>query len=169
MSISKHLLNAEGEVVVQLASGWTLRSGVYNKNEPDALTSGEYVRLCRPDGEVETYWDQAEWRAEPALVMGAILNSAAGLRSERIDEISAAAPAAPVVQPSAGPLNEAIEALKLASECGGELDLEIYQAAHTGLIAMRDEIRAHDARLDDRQEPPTGDDYNQVLSILHLA
>lgn len=69
-----------GEIVVKLADGWTLRSGVYAPNDPDSLTSGEYVRLCRPDGSEYAYWDQDEWATDPALVMGAIINSAAGLR-----------------------------------------------------------------------------------------
>lgn len=72
--------NSEGEVVVQLADGCTLRSGVYQPNEPGALTSGEYVRLCDEYGNEILYWDQDEWATDPALVMGAIINSAAGLR-----------------------------------------------------------------------------------------
>ena len=74
------MINADGEVVVQLADGHSLRSGVYDPSAPDALTSGEYVRLCDPQGEELLYWDQSEWEADPALVMGAIINSAAGLR-----------------------------------------------------------------------------------------
>lgn len=76
-------INEDGEVVVNIADGWTLRSGVYDKNAPDALTAGEYVRLCHPDGEEYAYWDKAEWRDDPALVMGAIINSVAGLRMEK--------------------------------------------------------------------------------------
>ncbi len=73
---SDTLLNKDGEVVVTLADGWTLRSG------DDHFTSGGYVRLCRPDGSEYMQWDSAEWEADPALVMGAIINSAAGLRIE---------------------------------------------------------------------------------------
>lgn len=72
--MSDHLLNDDGEVVVELADGWTLRSGA------EQFTSGEYVRLVRPDGTEYAYWDNAEWQEDPVLVMGAILNSAAGLR-----------------------------------------------------------------------------------------
>lgn len=71
--------NEDGEVQVNLADGWSLRTGVYNKDEW-GLTSGEYVWLARPDGSEYAYWDQEEWSADPALVMGAILNAAAGLR-----------------------------------------------------------------------------------------
>lgn len=77
------LINEQGEVVVKLADGCSLRSGVYEPDAPDApdaLTSGEYVRLCDTDGTELLYWDQAEWATDPALVMGAIINSAAGLR-----------------------------------------------------------------------------------------
>lgn len=77
------LLDADGEVVVRLADGWTLRSGVYDPNDPAALTSGEYVRLVDPQGDEYAYWDQDEWATDPALVMGAIVNAAAGLRLER--------------------------------------------------------------------------------------
>lgn len=74
------LLNEDSEVVVQLADGWSLRSGVYDKDDPEAFTSGEYVRLVDPDGIEYCYWDESEWHDDPALVMGAILNSAAGFR-----------------------------------------------------------------------------------------
>jgi hypothetical protein len=63
-------LNEDGEVVLVLANGWTFRSG------GDDFTSGEYVRLCDPSGTESAYWDQAEWETDPALVMGAIINSA---------------------------------------------------------------------------------------------
>lgn len=67
-------LNDDGEIVVELASGWTLRSGVYN---PDTFISGEYIRLCDTTGLEIFYWDQDEWGTDPALVMGAIVNAAA--------------------------------------------------------------------------------------------
>lgn len=70
------ILNDDGEVVVELADGWTLRSGC----EHVLLVSGEWVRLCRPDGSEYAYWHNDEWEKDPVLVMGAILNSAAGLR-----------------------------------------------------------------------------------------
>lgn len=83
-AITENILDETGEVVVPLTDGWSLRSGAYDSKAPDALTSGEYVRLCRPDGSEYQYWDMEEWRADPSLVMGAIINSAAGLRlSER--------------------------------------------------------------------------------------
>ena len=68
------------EVIVNLADGCTLRSGVYDPHAEGALTSGEYVRLCDQSGEEVLYWDKDEWATDPALVMGAIINSAAGLR-----------------------------------------------------------------------------------------
>ncbi|MGH3608879.1 MAG: hypothetical protein ACRDRD_12430 [Pseudonocardiaceae bacterium] len=88
----RSILDASGEVVVELASGWTLRSGVYNQDAPDALTSGEYVRLCRPDRTEYAYWDQEEWATDPALVMGAIINSAAGLVLTRVEETNTKVP-----------------------------------------------------------------------------
>lgn len=70
------LRNEDGEVVVELADGWTLRSG----SSYETFVSGEYVRLCRPDGSEYVYWDHGEWSDDPILVMGAIINSAAGFR-----------------------------------------------------------------------------------------
>lgn len=71
------LTDGQGEVVVELASGWSLRSG------SDDFLSGAYVRLCRPDGSEHLYWDKEEWATDPELVMGAIINSAAGLILEQ--------------------------------------------------------------------------------------
>ena len=64
----------DGEVVVKLVDGWTIRSG------SETLTSGDYVRLCDENGEEYLYYDQAEWEEDPAVVMGAFINAAAGLR-----------------------------------------------------------------------------------------
>lgn len=64
------------EVIVELADGWTIRSGSSNPN----YTCGQYVRICRPDGNEYLYEDWAEWQEEPILVMGAIINAAAGYR-----------------------------------------------------------------------------------------
>lgn len=67
-------LNPEGEVVAELADGWTLVSGATD------YVSGEYVTLRRPDGTVYAHWDSVEWQEDPVLVMGAIINAAAGFR-----------------------------------------------------------------------------------------
>lgn len=67
------LLNEDGEIVVKLSDGWSLRSG------SETFVSGDYVRLCAPDGEEVIYWHHDEWERDPQLVMGAIMNSAAGL------------------------------------------------------------------------------------------
>lgn len=64
----------DNEVVVRLADGWTLRSGSTD------FSSGDYVRLVRPDGSEYLYWHNDEWRDDPTLVMGAIINAAAGFR-----------------------------------------------------------------------------------------
>lgn len=69
-------VNDPQEVVLRLANGCSLCSGVYNSSDPNALTCGEYVRLCNEAGEELLYWDQEEWATDPALVMGAIINAA---------------------------------------------------------------------------------------------
>lgn len=61
------------EVIVRLADGWSLQSG------SDTHRSGDYVRLCSPDGREHAYWHYEEWQEQPVLVMGAIINAAAGL------------------------------------------------------------------------------------------
>lgn len=73
------LVLVDGEVVVTLMSGWTLRSGIYDLEHvnDDAPVSGEYVRLVDPTGKEILYWDNSEWEADPTLVMGAIINTAA--------------------------------------------------------------------------------------------
>jgi len=76
-NLPENFINEDGEVVVELADGCSLRSGVYDGG---TFVSGEYVRLCDPKGEEILYWDQQEWKDDPALVMGAIINAAAGLR-----------------------------------------------------------------------------------------
>lgn len=70
------LLNADNEVVVHLPGGWTMRSGSHD----GGTVSGEYVRVCRPDGSDYVYYDKQEWADDPAIVMGAIMNIAAGFR-----------------------------------------------------------------------------------------
>jgi len=75
-AIADALQNKDGEVVVPVANGCTLRSGSTSSD----FVSGEYVRLCDPDGNELLYWDNEEWKEDPVLVMGAIINSAAGLR-----------------------------------------------------------------------------------------
>lgn len=61
------------ETVVELADGSTLRTAA-------GELLGSYVRLCEPDGDEYLYYDHVEWAEDPELVMGALLNAAAGLR-----------------------------------------------------------------------------------------
>ncbi len=75
-------LDENSEVVVQLANGFSLRSGVYEPDNPQSHYSGEYVRLCDSEGAEVLYWDQEEWANDPSLVMGAIINSASTANSE---------------------------------------------------------------------------------------
>lgn len=76
------------EVVVELADGWTLRSS------SEEFTAGDYVRLCKPDGTEYCYWHYDEWQDDPRLVMGAIVNAAAGRRWAKgpSEELAEAAP-----------------------------------------------------------------------------
>jgi hypothetical protein len=62
----------------------------------------------------------------------------------------------------------AIEALALATTAGNAKDLnqEVFSQAHTALVKCRDAIVEHDGQLDWREIPPTGDDYNWLLSLL---
>ena len=67
------VLEEDDEVVLQLAEGWTLRSGPeYNLENRDHNT-GAYVRVCGPDGSEWLAWHHSEWRANPVGVMGEII------------------------------------------------------------------------------------------------
>lgn len=66
------------------------------------------------------------------------------------------------------PLDNAIAALAIAKQCGGELDTAHYEKAHSDLVQMREAIIVHDQRLNDEGKAPEGDDYNALLSILGL-
>ena len=71
----------DDEVVVRLECGASLRSGVLNPQDENALTSGGYVRLCDNSGTELLYWSKDEWTDEPDLVMGAIINASSKLSS----------------------------------------------------------------------------------------
>lgn len=62
------------ECVITLASGRTIRTGSYEASP----AGSSYVRVCEPDGTEIGYWDSAEWREAPELVMAAMLGAARG-------------------------------------------------------------------------------------------
>lgn len=62
----------------------------------------------------------------------------------------------------------AVTALKLAAECGGELDRQQYRKAHEGLERLREQIIDYDNSLNAREVAPTGADYNALMSLLAL-
>jgi hypothetical protein len=78
------LLDNNGEVVVSLGNMWALRSGTYDSDAP--YLCGDYVCITDGNGDEYLYWDSSEWRDDPALVMGAIINTMAGLRLVNKDE-----------------------------------------------------------------------------------
>jgi hypothetical protein len=120
---------------------------------------------------------------EPSEVEEAFVSELAARidrRSARIDipNVDAEAPqrldvkVSPGGVPRNGPksaFDAAIDALQLASECGGELDLPVYRDALKGLRKLRDGMLAYDQRLDDAESAPTGDDYNELLALSGLV
>lgn len=66
------------------------------------------------------------------------------------------------------PIQAALEALALAKQCGGELDLQHYAEAHTALDQVVQAARAYDATLEAAEQPPTGADYEHIMSLLGL-
>ncbi|HGN3115166.1 TPA: hypothetical protein ACKRQV_001250 [Pseudomonas aeruginosa] len=66
-------------------------------------------------------------------------------------------------------LKLALEALKLAAECGGELDQDDYREAHQKLQEMVDSVVEHDREMDRQERVPDGDDYNTLLALLGLG
>lgn len=69
----------EGECVIQLANGNTIRTDTYDDNP----AGSSYVRVCAPDGREIAYWTYTEWAEDPQLVMGAILGAASSLHTRR--------------------------------------------------------------------------------------
>jgi len=65
-------------------------------------------------------------------------------------------------------INHAIESLTVAAECGGELDLEMYQESRDRLVEIRDAIEQYDQRLNAGEKSPDGDDYNALRALLGL-
>ncbi|MDG1580881.1 hypothetical protein [Pseudomonas sp. GOM6] len=65
-------------------------------------------------------------------------------------------------------INSAIEALEVAAESGGEIDLQMYQERLDELKQFRDEILQYDKRLNEAGKAPDGDDYNALMSLTGL-
>jgi hypothetical protein len=63
----------------------------------------------------------------------------------------------------------ALEALSVAKDCGGELDLDFYADAHKRLQSAVLAIREHDTRLNDAGRSPEGSDYEFVMQVLGLV
>jgi len=66
------------------------------------------------------------------------------------------------------PIKNAVEALALAKERGGELDLPYYADTHAALEQAVRAARKHDASLDAAKRQPTGADYEHIMSLLGL-
>lgn len=66
------------------------------------------------------------------------------------------------------PIKKALDALALAKECGGELDLQYYSESHAALDHVVQAARAYDASLNAAEQPPTGEDYEHIMSLLGL-
>jgi hypothetical protein len=62
----------DGECVIPLVNGNTIRADSYGANE----AGSSYVRICGPDGGEVAYPSCDEWQQDPQLVMGAILGAA---------------------------------------------------------------------------------------------
>jgi len=65
-------------------------------------------------------------------------------------------------------INSAIEALEVAAECGGEIDLQMYQERLDELKKLRELILQYDKHLNEAGKAPDGDDYNALLSLTGL-
>lgn len=65
-------------------------------------------------------------------------------------------------------IEAALEALAVAKESGGEIDLDMYAEAHHALACAADAIREHDRILNASETPPSGADYEHVLALLGL-
>ena len=79
------LLDENEEIAIHLADGSTIYSGWIDKDDPDALVSGDYLRLEGPDGKEVLYYGADEimddYQLEGRRALGAFLNACAGLRN----------------------------------------------------------------------------------------
>lgn len=66
------------------------------------------------------------------------------------------------------PIEVALQALEVAKECGGELDLQMYAQAHKALASAVAELRRHDQTLTDAEASPTGADYEHIMQLLGM-
>ncbi|MGC8213068.1 hypothetical protein [Ralstonia pseudosolanacearum] len=66
------------------------------------------------------------------------------------------------------PIGAAIHALRIAAECGGELDLPVYRAALQRLTDMRNRVLSYTKRLDDAESVPGGGNFIELLSLIGL-
>lgn len=78
------LLDENGEIAIQLADGCIIYSGWMDKEDPEALVSGDYIRLEDENGKELLYYGADEIMGEHQLegrqALGAFLNACAGLR-----------------------------------------------------------------------------------------
>ena len=77
------VLDEHGEVCVRLANGGMLISGWVDKDDPNGLVSGEYLKLLDPKGKEVLYYSSDEWTQDPhegKVVIGAMINACAGQR-----------------------------------------------------------------------------------------
>jgi hypothetical protein len=66
------------------------------------------------------------------------------------------------------PIAIALEALALAKECGGELDLDFYARTHQELSNLIETVRSHDRNIMSAEASPTGADYEHLMQLLGL-
>lgn len=66
------------------------------------------------------------------------------------------------------PIEAAIHALRIAADCGGELDLSVYRSALQKLTDMRNRVLAYTKRLDDSESVPGGGNFIELLSMIGL-
>lgn len=66
------------------------------------------------------------------------------------------------------PIGAAIHALRIAAECGGDLDLPVYRAALQRLTDMRNRVLTYTKRLDDAEAVPGGRNFIELLSLIGL-
>lgn len=67
-----------------------------------------------------------------------------------------------------GPIHVALAALRLATTDGGDNDRSVYEQAYDGLLELAAAAKAIDHRLDTEEQPPTGDDYNDLYALLQI-
>ena len=71
--INNSPLNRQDELIIELANGCEIRSGWIDRDDPDALTAGDYLSVLNASGEQLFYLDAADLFSDSTAGRGKLL------------------------------------------------------------------------------------------------